>query len=524
MEKGNSAKALSLFKKVLEEENRNVAAYYGLATLFGSTRYGSLNLNRAYNNISAAKKYFKRLKKSDKAVLKSNNITEQKILSLENKISRYFFAAAKKENTLRAYNDFIKKFPNSKVIENVLQLKRELEFEQAKSADDIKNLNEFIRENSEGEEVAEAILLRNKKAFDHALKENTIEAFDEFIDLYPSSNEIKQAIELRNQLSYITHLEEKKAMQDSIVAGQEKELQQQNKLNSMYILGLALTLILIFIIVFAYFQKRKASKEILAQKLTIEHKNNEMLDSINYAKYIQDAILPPSKVFEKYLPNSFVLYKPKDIVSGDFYWLREKNDLVYFSVVDCTGHGVPGALMSIIGNNALNRAILEKGLDNPADILNQVNKTVFDTLHQTGEANNVKDGMDMALCVWNKKTNTLQYAGANNSLYYIRDGQLSEIKADKHPIGSYKDETVKFKNHTIKVQKVDMIYLFSDGFADQFGGPKGKKFMYKQFKTLLTKTADMPSMKQGDFLLNHLKEWQGDIEQLDDVCIIGVRI
>ncbi len=225
----------------------------------------------------------------------------------------------------------------------------------------------------------------------------------------------------------------------------------------------------------------KININLVKQKALVDEKNKDILDSIKYAKRLQDAILPTNEFIEKNLANSFVLYKPKDIVSGDFYWMAEKNNKVYFAAVDCTGHGVPGAIVSIVGHNGLSRALKEFDLHSPAEILDKLNDLVEETFHQ------LKDGMDIALCVLDKKTGVLEYSGANNPLYIIRKKEpnnIEIIKADKQPIGSFA-ERKPFTNHKIKLEKEDVVYIFSDGFADQFGGDKGKKFKYAQFRQVL---------------------------------------
>ena len=207
------------------------------------------------------------------------------------------------------------------------------------------------------------------------------------------------------------------------------------------------------------------------QKEELETHKKEITDSINYAKRIQESILPPDSYWHNMLPDSFIFYRPKDIVSGDFYWIEHKNNSVCFAAVDCTGHGVPGALMSVVGFNLLTQAVNEMDLTIPSEILKHLDYGVTKTLRQSGDGKGVKDGMDLSLCSLNKTTNVLQYAGAFNSLYYISGGVFHEIKSDKFPIGVNLDGKVdNYTNHTIPLQKGDCVYLFSDGYADQFGG------------------------------------------------------
>ena len=265
-------------------------------------------------------------------------------------------------------------------------------------------------------------------------------------------------------------------------------------------------------------------KEVEDQNEKISELYEEVTDSIKYAKGLQEAILPPDEFVEKEMPDSFVLYKPKDIVSGDFYWIEKKNDIIYFAAVDCTGHGVPGAFMSIVGYNALNEAL--RSNEDPGSILDALNRGISKTLHNNAMGGSTtKDGMDLALCSYNSKTRELQYAGAYNPLYLIRDGEVNQIKADKFAIGGYyEDKTKKYTNHVIQLQEKDYIYVFSDGYADQFGGPKGKKFMYKRFRDYLLTLNGKSMNAQKDFLNNTIEHWKGPLEQIDDILVIGMHV
>lgn len=273
------------------------------------------------------------------------------------------------------------------------------------------------------------------------------------------------------------------------------------------------------------------TEEVVRQKEEIQNKNGELeilykqvTDSIHYAKRIQEAILPPQALFNQLLPNSFVLYKPKDIVSGDFYWLDKKGESVYFAAVDCTGHGVPGAFMSIVGSNLLKDAVNNTDLYAPAEIMDKLNEGVASTLHVGITDKQTKDGMDMTLCALDYKKMKLQYAAAFNPLYVIRDGQLVQHKADKFPVGAFVGEKRKFSNNVIDLQKGDMVYIFSDGYADQFGGPKGKKFMAGNFRNLLLEASKLPAEQQRQKLNETIEGWRGGLEQVDDILIIGIKI
>ncbi|MFT7084517.1 MAG: serine phosphatase RsbU (regulator of sigma subunit)/HAMP domain-containing protein [Vicingaceae bacterium] len=269
----------------------------------------------------------------------------------------------------------------------------------------------------------------------------------------------------------------------------------------------------------------KQKEEIDQQKEQLEEYFLQVTDSIKYAQKIQEAILPPESYVRKLLPDSFIFYRPKDIVSGDFYWLGEADDRVYFAAVDCTGHGVPGAFMSIVGFNQLKQAIITTSGGTPAEILDHLNVGVSETLHQKDENSTSKDGMDVAICSLNHKTKELQYAGAFNPLYLLRDGKILQTKGDKFPIGSFLDgATPNFTNHKLQLLQGDILYIFSDGYADQFGGPRGKKMMYKKFRDTLIANSQKDLSVQKDLLRDHLYEWMGEEEQVDDILVIGVKV
>lgn len=267
----------------------------------------------------------------------------------------------------------------------------------------------------------------------------------------------------------------------------------------------------------------RQKEEIERQSEKLEELYKDVTDSIRYAKRLQDSILPPTSYIERLLPEAFVLFKPKDIVSGDFYWVSETEDKILFSAVDCTGHGVPGAFMSLIGANALNQIVNAKE-DKPANILNELNRLSSEALNKSEEGIKVRDGMDLALCAISKDFKTLEYSGANNPLYIVRDNEITVTKADKFAIASFIDGAHHYTNHEFELKKGDLLYIFSDGYADQFGGVKGKKFMYRQFRELLVSIKDEPMDKQKAILDQKIEDWKGSFEQVDDILIIGVRI
>lgn len=286
-----------------------------------------------------------------------------------------------------------------------------------------------------------------------------------------------------------------------------------------------LSLFIITIVFFVFFKRDNVlyQKLIIEQKKLVQEKQTEIIDSITYAKRIQDAILPPDHYWLKNLPQSFVLYKPKDIVAGDFYWMETSDDakFIFFAAADCTGHGVPGAMVSVVCNNALNRSLHEFKLSDTGKILDKTRELVIETFGKSDKE--VKDGMDISLCRLNTETLELQWSGANNPLWMVQNLEIKEVKADKQPIGRYAEQK-PFFTHTLQLAEGDSLYIFTDGYADQFGGPKGKKFKYKQLKELILKIHTRQWEQQKEILNTTFENWKNNLEQVDDVCIIGLRI
>jgi serine phosphatase RsbU (regulator of sigma subunit)/tetratricopeptide (TPR) repeat protein len=269
-------------------------------------------------------------------------------------------------------------------------------------------------------------------------------------------------------------------------------------------------------------ESRRETAEV--QKVIIEEKQKEILDSIHYAKRIQEAMLTnDSYIREHFKAEYFIFYQPKDIVSGDFYWAVLSHGRFYMITADCTGHGVPGAFMSLLNISLLNENIVEKGLQVPAVILNEQRKQIIRVLNPKGDENS-KDGMDCVLCAYDLDAMKLQFAAANNPIWLVRDNELLEFKPDKMPVGKYEENAKEFTSHAVDLRKGDVVYTFTDGFADQFGGPKGKKFMYRQLKALLFANRNEPMPRQKEIIAQALHEWKGTNQQVDDVLVIGVRI
>ena len=331
--------------------------------------------------------------------------------------------------------------------------------------------------------------------------------------------------------------------QDLLLEKKDLEAKKRNIQLIAFIVGFALMIILAFMSFMSYRRKHRdniliqtqnaelmqANEEIIAQKDLLQEQKDkiekihkQITDSILYAERIQHAALPSQDVLDDVLGNYFVLFKPLHIVSGDFFWAKRVGDYKIFTAADCTGHGVPGAFVSMLGVSFLAEIVRRKNVTQASQILELLREEIKTSLKQTGDFNESKDGMDMALCMINVNTNELQYAGANNPLIFIRENKLTEYKSTRNPVAIYLKEK-PFENNIIKIQKNDIIYLFSDGFADQHGGPKDRKFMKKQFKKLLLDIHQEKLTKQKEILITELKNWTGKESQVDDILVMGVK-
>ena len=336
-------------------------------------------------------------------------------------------------------------------------------------------------------------------------------------------NEEGQQAIMQQEMQY--NYEKQKAVDEK---EQEKTLaisaeQEQKQKVISYSVGLGLLLVLLFA-VFVVNRLRLTNKQkaiIELQKDLVEEKQKEILDSITYAKRLQEAILPPQHFVKQHLPESFIFYKPKDIVAGDFYWMEVVNDTILLAAADCTGHGVPGAMVSVVCSNALNRAVFEFGNTEPGKILDKTRELVLETFSKSDT--DVKDGMDISLVSINKNTREIKWAGANSPFWYTNNSEMKELKANKQPIGKTENPT-PFTTHTVTLGKGESMFMLTDGFADQFGGDKGKKFKYKPLKDMLLQNVNLTVEKQIEQLESSFITWKSNLEQVDDVCVIGVRL
>ena len=329
--------------------------------------------------------------------------------------------------------------------------------------------------------------------------------------------EMQTKYETEKKEQEIELLNRDKALQDSVI-------QRQQLIIVGAVVG-AILILLVALLMFRMFrEKQRANRALEEKNALITHQKKEITDSIRYAGRIQNAILPSPELIKENLPEHFVLFLPRDIVSGDFFWITRRGSKVVVVAADCTGHGVPGAFMSMLGVSFLYEIVNKEGILQPAEILNYLRERVKTTLSQRGKADEQKDGMDISLCVIDHEAMMMEWAGAYNPLYLIRGGELNEYKADKMPIAIHLNDHLPFNNHCIPILKGDVFYIFSDGYADQFGGTDAKKFMTKRLKELLVQISDKPMPEQKEILYQTHLNWRGEHEQIDDIIVFGVRI
>lgn len=393
-------------------------------------------------------------------------------------------------------------------------IKTESQFEKIKNS--ISNIlanNELAFQNQEKEKRALELMIANKELSIHNYEKEKRKA-----ELIIANKELafrneekeKQATELvfaNNELVFQYGEREKRA-EELIIINKKLAFQYEEGEKRATELNIA------------NIQKAETEKS----KRIIEQKNKDIIDSINYAKRIQQAKLPRKETIYESLPQSFVLFKPKDIVSGDFYFFHKNHQSVFIVAADCTGHGVPGAFMSLIGSEKLGEAVLQS--TNTSDILNHLNIAMKNSLHQSDDRESTKDGMDLAICSVDTKNRIVKFAGANRPFWLIRNGinLVEEIKGTKKAIGGWTDDKQHFDSHELKLQKGDTFYLSTDGFVDQFGGQHGKKLMAKKFKEILVDIQSKSMLEQEIHLDNFVEDWKAGAEQVDDILIIGVRL
>ena len=347
-------------------------------------------------------------------------------------------------------------------------------------------------------------------------------------------NKTKDSLKITTEINQLNELTIKK---------RNAELRAERTIRNSFIGGFFIILIFSILILIQFREKKKVNKKLSSQNVKIKKQKEEIelqrdianqqkqkiTDSILYAKRIQDALLPPSYFIKRTLNEHFILFKPRDIVSGDFFWLMNKEDKLIIAAADCTGHGVPGAFLSMLGTSFLNE-ITNKIVDNKHiqslqanEILNQLRTYIIDSLHQNTLNNESKDGIDIALCIIDFKNKKIQYSGAHNPLILIRNNELIQIKGDRMPVGIHKNFDKSFTNHELEIFDDDIFYIFSDGYSDQIGGINEQKFMSRNFKELLLKIHSKPMEKQRQILDTTIEEWKGNYQQIDDILVMGFK-
>lgn len=498
---GNNKKAIEWFNKALTHHKNSKNKQGEVQSMMA---IGALNANRG---------------DYDKAITK---LEEAKTKAKKYGLSSLEKAAAK---NLSIVQENQKKKESS-----ITDLDRELAAQKEEQIMDLENIKiqslEQIEELSETMQILALKERLQKEAYDREIKEQEEEKL-----------KLEQAKKMAE-----TEASAAKAQQEKADAEKDLLAAENAKQTTMLIggaIGFALLAILILFVLKSNRERKKANTALVAkneliekqkssletQKAELEHKNHNIKESLDYAKKIQTSILPPIAGLKGKFSDSFVFFRPKDIVSGDFYWYYEHGNKLYVSVSDCTGHGVPGAFMSIIGNNLIEKAIVELKIEKPSEVLNFMSTRINEQLGMSTGASDVKDGMDMTLVCIDKAANKLSFSGARNPLYFYRDGQLEEIKATKMSVGYNSKKAVsEFENLEMDLKKGDRLYMFSDGFPDQKGGPKGKKFYYRPFREILQGSGTQSMDFQRDLLESTIVEWMNGGEQLDDMLVLGIEI
>ncbi len=507
--KFNTNDSLQLVKDYLQAKK-----YVDSAVFINEKLQDSSKLLSNYYNRATILQYLKRFNEADYEFQKALRIAEK--FNDERQICQILQGAGELYFKMKDYNKALDYCNRSQLIANRLQL---IEFQR----------NNYERLSWVYEQYGNyKKALNNYKKY---IEKKDIMFNEESQKTIRQMKEIYESDKKQDQLEKFAALDE----------AQKATIKQQKTVNIA--IGVGAIFMLAFL-VFAFMQlriiKRKnillnekniqinqQKEEIEAQRDVVMKQKEEITDSIHYARRIQRAVLPSSELADNLLPEHFILFRPRDIVSGDFYWMTKKNNKVIIVAADCTGHGVPGAFMSMLGVSFLNEIVNKLEQPEAHIILNHLRTYVKTTLDQTGKADEAKDGMDISLTIYDFEKNTLEYAGAYNPLYIVRKGEeeVIEYKADKMPIGIYIKEKESFTKNEIQLISGDIVYIFSDGFVDQFGGETGRKFMSKNFKALLLNNQNKSMAEQKDILYKAFDDWRGDkYPQIDDVIIIGVRI
>ncbi|MES2762159.1 MAG: tetratricopeptide repeat protein [Bacteroidota bacterium] len=534
--------------EALNDQNKIAAAYNKMGSLFSKTNdvekaisyyEKALKLFSAKNNFSGIENCYNQLgdcywRKTyfDMAieyyergleVNKKTNDIAQKINFLVG-IGNVYYDLNNNDKALFFYQEALKIDPDNIIIKNniasvLMNMER---YKEAKAY----LLEYYYSSKRPGDKAIGAFNL----AQTYEMLEDYNSAMD-FMDIYVRINDSLNSAIYKSNLSEVEakYRNEKQEEQNILL---EERLKNKSLQIYFALAGILFLAGLAFFIFRGLRQQNRANmaleeknKIIEEKSIIVEEQHKDITDSIKYAQRIQQAILPPDKLWNTILPHSFVFYQPKDILSGDFYWIEETPEFIFIAAADCTGHGVPGALMSIVNYNLLNRAVLEHGLTNAGAILDTVNRSLTLSLHQTFQESAVRDGMDVSLCVINKATRQMNFAGAYNSIYIVRNNEVQELIPDKQPVGAFMEDNIKpFRNQFHQLIPDDVVYMFTDGYADQFGGPKGKKYKYKQLQQLLIANHTKPFSEQKINIKKSINDWKGHLEQVDDILLLGYRL
>jgi serine phosphatase RsbU (regulator of sigma subunit) len=514
------------FGKKADDASLMYAAYQELATIYTQKK----DHNKALDNLQRALKFAEELKRNDfiketlvetaisqsqlgkfkksielleralsLSIQQNDRLTQQQCYEL---LSQYYSKSGNVSKANEYKNLYDHMLLAKQTEEQSVEHKKKLDQQIQKSAVEKRTANAQLKQQAQKLRHAEDSLLSTKYSLQETAQ--SLEAANE------ANEKRKLEINLLNKEKELTALQ---------LEEQATKLKNEAIVRNAIIAGLVLAVALIIVIIGSYRKQLHANK-----KIDEQHQN--IKSSINYAKRIQEAMLPKPVAQQKLLPESFILMKPRDSVSGDFYWFTEMkswyNPDVVFTVADCTGHGVPGAFMSLIGINALN-GIISRGIAETDQVLNELNSEIRTALQQETTGNN--DGMDIALCIHRKEKNTLEFSGAKNPLVYIQDNKLFHIKGDVHPIGGKRSKKgFSFKKHIVTINQPTMIYLFSDGYKDQFGGSNNTKFMSKKFNELLLSIHQRPLQEQKEILDKTIEEWKGKTQQTDDILVMGIKL
>lgn len=530
LQKGDTVKTRLLIAEELNKKEDCAACFYINALLIKNTKDNAHVLISSHKHL---KSILSNDQHKDKSLYQLN-ITTANIVSLSKSIETKLLEIYLSYQNIDSLNRFIELVPSAHNVTHALVSIDELGFQNALNINTLPQWEIYLNNNQNSPNYWIAVSRRDKAAFAEAKKINTFESWDKFIQKYPQAEQRNLAIDIRNRLAYIALLEKDKALQKAELAAATAKIQQQKAerltqeaTEQALIMICTLLSVIAILFVLGYWFKRKANIRIQIQKDKISNQHDALLeantkinDSLDYAQLIQKAILPDHSKIQCHFEDLFILWQPKDVVSGDFYWFTHIGSKKFLAAVDCTGHGVPGAFMSMIGNTLLNQ-IVETGINtDPVDILNELRNAVILAMNQGTQEQH--DGMDIALIVIDGES--VEFSGAQRNLIHY-SSELKKIKGDPMPVGKHISENPKsFTKHTFKVNKGDHLYLFTDGFADQFGGRKGKKLSPKRFEKTIIEIQNLPMDQQKSKLLSEFNAWKGLEEQTDDILIIGLKI